>query len=262
MSVHEVKVVVVSQMSSIRVFFSSLFLITQVYANQAYAEENRSLKIATYIEPPFTQIVDNKFTGQNIEIAKLLASSINLEPVFIRCPFARCMSMIEHGDADMIIALRKTAEREKFLTYLTPPYHTQHFPLRFYTLANSNISIERYEDLANLTIGTLRATTYFDRFDHDASLNKVNVTEFEQLINMLKKQRIDTFLEREESVLALMTKEEYDTTFKLAKFQYDNAVDVYAAMSKNSPKLKYLEQLSDNLEQFIQDGTIKALLKR
>ena len=52
----------------------------------------------------------------------------------------------------------------------------------------------------DLRIGLLRGAAYFDQLDNDATLIKVKVSTIEQLIGMLLKGRIDTFLGREESI--------------------------------------------------------------
>ena len=244
-------------MNIVRVILLLLF-----FSAHAEADPDKTIRVATYIEPPFANFIDNEFIGENIEIAKLLATSMNYEAVFIHCPFARCMTMIKQGQADMIIAIRKTKAREKFLNYLTPPYYIQHHQLKFYTLADANIAINTYDDLKSLTVGALRGTKYFDQFDFDQQLKKVEVTSIAQLINLLKKQRIDTFLEREESVLAWIEEEEYQRLFKLAEYEYDNAVGVYVAISKKSPRHKDVGYLSTQLAKFVDDGTIHAIIGR
>ena len=77
---------------------------------------------------------------------------------------------------------------------------------------------------------------------------------------MLLKGRIDTFLEREESILPLLPYTQYKKEFVLAEYVYDHAVESYIAVSKNTPANEFSEQLSKKLAQFIQDGTIETIM--
>jgi polar amino acid transport system substrate-binding protein len=238
-----------------------LFLLfTLVFTPAGLAQAVSELRVAMFLEPPFVDLEQDELVGENIEICKLLAKSINLTPVFLRCPFARCMTMMENGQADMIIGLRKTAEREKFLIFLTPPYRIQHYPLRFYTRADSNIFINKYEDLLPLSIGVMRGATYYDQFDTDVRLKKIELTSRKQLVNMLLKSRIDTFLEREESILPLVPFAQYQSDFKLADYVYDHAVESYIAISKQSQIKTFGEQLSQQLHKFMHDGSIETIM--
>jgi len=228
------------------------------FSSLAIADKSE-LKIATFIEPPFVDLVGNKLVGENIEIAKLLAMSVGLQPIFIRCPFARCLTMVKRGQADMIFGLRKFPEREKELIFLDPPSMIQHYPLRFFVLSSNKIIIDSFDDLKKLSIGTLRGGSYFELFDNSKSITKVALTSREQLVHMLLKGRIDTFIEREESILPLLPKEVYQEKLSLANYQYDKAVNSYIAISKLSNIKVYSERLSQQLQKFATDGTIQNI---
>lgn len=206
--------------------------------------------------------VDGKYVGKNIEIVELLATSLHKQVQYIDCPFARCLEMLKKGNADLILGLRITEERQQFLAYINPPYNIQHYPLRFYTNSIKQLAIDSYQDLQSLTIGVMRGATYYDKFDHDTTLNKVEVTSRAQLVNMLLKNRIDTFLEREESIEPLVDEHTYNSHFKLANYQYDNAVGVYMAIAKSSPLYAEVANFSANLKQLQDNGSIGKILAK
>lgn len=219
----------------------------------------KELKIATFIEPPFVDLVKGELAGEHVDISKLLAKSLNFKPVFVQCPFARCLSLVKSGQADMILGLIKNTSREKDLYFLNPPYMVQQYPLRFYTLSSKKIVINNFDDLQYLSIGTLRGANYFDDFDKDDTLNKVELTSREQLVNMLLRGRIDTFIEREESILPLLPLEDYSTKFTLAPYQYTKAVNSYIAISRHSEISKHGPELSAELNKLIENGTIQTI---
>ena len=224
--------------------------------------KNNELIIATFIEPPFVDEVAGELFGEHIDIARLLAKSINIKPVFVRCPFARCLTMVKRGQADMIFGLLKIPEREKDLIFLHPPYMVQHYPLRFYTLADKHISIDGFDDLKPLSVGVLRGASYFDLFDKDDSIKKVELTSRPQLVQMLLRGRIDTFLEREESIRPLLPEQEYKQKLSLASYQYSHAVNSFIAISKHSEVSKYATDLAQEIDRLLKNGTIEMIRKK
>jgi len=209
------------------------------------------LKIATYLEPPFVDLVDNKFVGEDITLVKALAGAVHLEPVFILCPFVRCEALVKTGKADMIISVRKTSIRMKDMIFLKPAIFIQKKPIRFYLNKDSNLKVDSYKDLNGLVIGTVRGSTYYDEFDQDASLVKVQTTNRQQLLGMLAANRIDTFLEREELIIPLMSGGSYINKFKLAMYKYEKSVEGFIAISKYSKIADYGAKLSNELAKIL-----------
>ncbi len=241
-------------------YFFYCLLFTSLLNNLAIAGvDNRELKIALFLEPPFADIIDGKLIGENIDIAILLAKAVKLKPIFLRCPFARCLTMVEKGQADIIMGIKKLPEREKHLTFLEPPYLLQHQPLRFFTLTSEELSINRFEDLENLIVGTLRGAAYFKRFDDNTEIKKVALTTRQQLARMLLKGHIDTFLEREESTIPLLSNDEYHQKISIAKYQYNKPVKGYIAIAKNSHINNYSEKLSAHLAMAVETGLVNKI---
>jgi len=235
--------------------YPSVFLLLIIF-NIAHATE-QEIKIAAFLEPPFVNYVDNQWQGKNIEMAKLLANKLHLKPNFIKCPFARCLALVKTGQADMVMGLKKSTKRAQYLTFIEPPYLLQHKPLRFFTLASTPINIEKFEDLNDLLVGVLRGGVYYEKFDKSNSIKKVSVTSRDQLVKMLLKGHIDTFLEREETISPLLSRKEYQQRITLAKYQYNKTVASYIAISKKS-EIKQLAQLiSEALTLAIQSGELK-----
>lgn len=230
--------------------------ITLIFSATVFAN---NLKIAIIIEPPFSQLKDDTLIGYNVEIANILADSINLPPIFIQCPFARCLSILEKGEADLMIGLLKLPVREKNLIFIEPPLSVQHEPLRLYTLAKRNITINNFSDLDKLIVGKLRGAIYFPLFDDNNSIKNIEFTSREQLVNMLLKGRIDTFFDREESIRPLLTKQEYQNEIALSQYQYSKPVKNYIAISKHSHITDYAQKISEKLSMLITSGKINSI---
>lgn len=238
-------------------FLSFLFTINTLVSVISFANEN--LKVASIVEPPFSRIENDTLVGFNVDVAEMLASSINLKPVIIQCPFARCLTMLEQGSADLMINLKKLPEREKNLIFIEPPLFVQDQPIRFYTLSNNNININKLTDLLPLVVGTIRGAAYFPEFDNNTKIRKVDFTTREQLVNMLLKGRIDTFLEREESIEPLISSQEYKDKMTIESYQYNKPVGSYIAISRNSSISKKAHELSIQVNKLIKTQVINQL---
>ncbi|MBO9491190.1 transporter substrate-binding domain-containing protein [Endozoicomonas sp. G2_1] len=237
-----------------------LFLLLCLVCALALPVKAETVKVAVYLEPPFAEIKGDTFVGDNVELAKLFADGIGADVRFLQCPFARCMSMVKSGQADMIFGIKRTAAREKDYAFLSQAYRIQHYPLHFYTLKSRQLDINNYRDLQDLTIGVLRGGLYYDQFDQDKSLNKIAVTSRTQLIDMLLKGRIDTFLEREESVIPLISDLDQQANITPAKYNYDQLVEVHVALSKRSFIYQYKDLLSSNLNNYLANGDIEKII--
>jgi ABC-type amino acid transport substrate-binding protein len=236
----------------------TLLLSSVILFSSALLASN-DLKIVTIVEPPFSRIESDRLVGFNIEVAKALAASIGLNPVFIQCPFARCLTMLEKGKADLMIGIAKLPVREKNLTFIEPVLFVQNKPLRFYSLVNQNISITSLGDLDKYIVGIMRGGAYFPEFDNSMSIKKIELTSQDQLVSMLLKGRIDLFLDREESIRPLLTSQEYKDKIALADYQYNKPVGSYIAISKHSHIANYADELSMQLKNLMNTGVIKQL---
>lgn len=220
------------------------------------------LTVAVFLEPPYLTLLDDQLVGEHVDIVNLLANTIKFQPAFIECPPVRCLAMIKQGKADMMIGLSKSLAREKDMIFLKPAYHIQKQPLHFYTSKDKDIRINSYNDLENLVIGTLRGAMYFSYFDNDNTLQKIEVTSRKQLVSMLLKGRIDTFLEREETVVPLLTASQYQHKINVEKYQYNKPINSYIVISKQSKVKNYAEQLSQALAEAMADGTMSEIRKK
>lgn len=226
------------------------------------AQPQDTIIVAMHIEPPFSNIVDGVFIGENIDIANALAAKLNKKVSFVYCPPARCFALLKNGQADMMIAIRKTDTRKQFLKYLEPPIKMQKLPLQFYIHADNKIELKSYEDLHSLNIGVLRGASYFDQFDQDPQLTKIPLTNYKQLVDMLLKGRIDTFLEREETITPWVDQDIYNTRIKIAKFAYDKTVGSYIAVSKKSVLANEIKQLSQAVKDLSDKGELQAIINK
>lgn len=239
-------------------YMRALFLIFSFFAlfSLPLQANQQQLKVAMFIEPPYVEFVNEQWVGDNIDIINLVTQDLNISIDYIHCPFARCLTMVKNGQADMMMSLLKSAKREEDLIFIEPPYLMQHHPLRFFTLNSRQLTINQLNDLEGLLVGTIRGGAYFKEFDENKAIKKVAVTSHEQLINMLLKGHIDTVVEREESIKPLISSQDFQQKVSLAKYQYNQPVGSYIVFSKKSTKQELAQLISERLNAAIQKGII------
>ncbi|WP_169726067.1 transporter substrate-binding domain-containing protein [Aestuariibacter salexigens] len=205
------------------------------YYHQFFVERySTELKVAVDHFPPWMIAEENRAPyGIDIDVAYLLADELNAKLEFLLCPFARCIRMMETGEADLYISMFKSAERDAFIHFIEPPTFTTS-PQAFYLNAATQEDIAAYDDLSGLIVGLLRESQYFERFDNDTNLKKVPVVNYERLIDMLLKNRIDTFIGTEVVVDYLISRRGDNTLLKKATFTWNTERDVYLGLSKAS----------------------------
>jgi polar amino acid transport system substrate-binding protein len=239
-----------------------LLLIIFPLSLNAQQSSKDTIMVATHIFPPMVYIENEQFKGKNVEVMRLLAKRMNKNVEFIYCPFARCLLMTYQGQADMMVGIYKTDERQVNLDYVDQPFSSMSTPVRFYLANDSSILLNDYDDLKELSIGVLRGASYFPRFDQDTTLNKVEMTTHKQLIDMLLKRRIDTFLGREISIKTRMPSDIYNNEFKLAPYIYSKKLDSYIVISKKSPLINELPEFKQAYRLMFESGEVSEILNK
>lgn len=237
---------------------NSLLLILVAFSLSAHAL-NQPIVFSVSISPPYVMKSDLELTGIDIDIAKAFAKRLNKTAKFNICPIARCLKSLADGETDMSISLKYTAERAEYLSYLYPHYFTSLEPIVFYLNTNNVKPLSSYQDLYALIIGVERGTLYFEPFDSDNGINKVAVASQQQMVQMLLKNRIDAIVEREETIVPLVSKEIYNNTLIKAQYQVTKRTNGYLVLSKKSQHHPKLTRFSEVLADMKDDGTIKAI---
>lgn len=231
-------------------------IVSILWACSCLAHDVPKIKVAVVIEPPYIDYNEGKYSGIHVDVLNKLAGELKRELTYVQCPFARCLSLLKSGEADMFIGLIRTKTREEFLSYIPKPFSTQYDPLQFFIRRDENIQINKYADLKSLNIGVLRGVSYFAQFDNDSSLKKIELVSYSQMLQMLLKGRIDTFIEREESITPWIDLETYKNKINLANYEYNKGVDSYIAISKKSSWAAKLPELLSAQEKLIAEGKI------
>ncbi len=104
-------------------------------------------------------------------------------------PYARILHSLKSGQLDSALIFKNIAIADK-VDYLGPVSKSQ-----VIILTSSKHKITDYQDLAQLrAIAVIRRASFEDRFDKDLHLNKVDVANYKQGLQMLQLGRVDAIV--------------------------------------------------------------------
>lgn len=169
--------------------------------------------------------------------------------------------MIRIGEADIIIGIAKQTDREEYMYFISPPYK-ELFSTAFYTRKGQKGQphpIQRYEDLYNLEVGMIRGGLYFDRFDQDQKIIRIEVTKEIQLLNMLDKGRLDVIIGNDLNIEYLIQARGFSEKFDKSPFKVESYTPTYISISKKSKFIEIIPLLEVSLKNMVESGEIEEI---
>lgn len=243
-----------------KLIFLLIFFVCIFTSQTVIAEENSPIVAFTHW-PPWKVVKGNSFDGIDYYILKELGKRLNLHFQFIECPWIRCLERIKSGQVDFINGIAKQADREKYMYFIEPPYK-EIFSTAFYKRKGRKGSphlIQKYEDLYKVEIGMIRGSVYFERFDKDSKITKVEVTNEIQLLQMLYEGRFDIILGNDLNIDYLIQINGFMGRIEKAPFKVDSYTPTYIAISKKSKFKGIIPQVSAALKEMVESNKIREI---
>jgi polar amino acid transport system substrate-binding protein len=227
------------------------------------AAEKRDLVLAFSELAPW-KIKDDggRFGGAYVEIVGELARRLGRGMRIHECPHKRCLKLLENGEADLIIGVRRSPEREAYLQFLQTPYRRSSADKVFYVRRSESNSLARYDDLYGRRIGVKNGSEYFDRFDADSRLVKDigpnNLTNLQKLLL----RRVDVVVIPEDQAAVLTARSELSQQIEPALFRVPDPTPRSVAVSRRSSLLTALPELERAMQAMRDDGSLTAIYER
>lgn len=198
--------------------------------------------------------------GLQVRILKSIAANLGMKLELRNTSFARRLVFMEEGRIDICVGLFRTPEREKYVFFVDPPYRT-HTNRYFFVLKGKKASIQKYEDLYHLDIGTGINALYFERFDNDPNLSKVRVKKTEQRFKMLLLNRVDAVINGLMGGQAIINTLGIGRQVEIADYYYTDTRPVYVGISKKSRLAKRLSEVETVVGKMMANGEIVRIRK-
>lgn len=197
--------------------------------------------------PPYHSYDDNgQARGLLVEFAQEWAADFS--PRFVQCPWARCLKLVASGEADVLLWITRTEEREVDFVFLDPPISYEDITLTLVLKANSP-DITSPEDFDGKVIGMLRGASFSLPILADIPPeNLIRAVSDEQLLQWLLADKVDAIVSAQQ-VFEHMHKGVIDAQkLYYASYQITGNEPSYIAISRHSPLLQYRELLESRIQ--------------
>lgn len=148
---------------------------------------------------PYTYSENGTARGFEIEVLREVLASMGRSAEFVEYPWKRCLASLAEGQADALVSLLKTPEREAFTIF--PAEHISVSRTVFFTAAPPTGKPAAYngtlEGLKGLRIGVIMDFSYGEAFDHADFLDKEPAVDVGILIKRVVNGRNDVAAENE-----------------------------------------------------------------
>jgi polar amino acid transport system substrate-binding protein len=207
----------------------------------------------------FSSVAEEYKDGPDAELLRAIADKLNAELELKFAPFKRRLQLMKDGDIDFMSGLLKTAEREKYIYYLSPPYKERSDTV-FFLPKEKRANVARYEDLYAMKIGTNLGSKYFPRFDNDTKLNKEAVSSGVPNFRKLLLGRIDTVIYAEAGGIDLVHKLGIADRVEMAEYRFSRQKNVHIGISRKSHLMDQLVKINTLIGSMIESGEIKRII--
>jgi polar amino acid transport system substrate-binding protein len=209
---------------------------------------------------PYTYEDQGRAAGFEIEILRAVLGEMGLEAEFQRYPWKRCLSALRGGEADALVSLLKTPDREEYVLY--PDEHISVSRTAFFTRANREITFSgSYGELQGHTIGVIAGFSYGEAFDQADYLRKEEVPDAKMLIRKVLSGRNDLAAENQAVIsataLAMGVKDELRFLEPPVHTQ-----KLYVGFSRYKQLDELCRQFSQTLARFKKTEAYRSILAR
>ena len=212
---------------------------------------------------PYEMEQDGTLTGFHIELLKVVAKQLDINLTFQSLPWKRALAMVENGTADAISYAGESAARKKYIVF-TKGNELSWVIMDLVILKRRRNEIiagdEGLASLAKYQFGQMIGYSYGEEYDN-ANLKKKIFNKTEQLVGMLRNERID---------IAIVNRYEFkDKAFnknpeseKLVLLGKVIEIAAFIGFSKKRGHYKLSKKFAKALENYKQSKAFIALQKK
>jgi len=225
--------------------------------------ENITLKADCRQRPP--EMIYNKKTrkcsGPLIDILNLAVKDAGAKVKWARRPFQKSYTLLQRGRIDILPRVIKTKERLADVKYFSAiGYQVKN--IVFAVKKGHENDIQKFEDLKKYRICTKRGTAYFDQYNDNTSINKVNSIDDSDLSRKFLRDRCDAAIILDIKAFEKVMKSMKSDDYAYAKYQYKNKIGNHFAMSIESKHLQLFDKIDNSLKKMNDSGKINEIYQQ
>ncbi|EIK98583.1 hypothetical protein PMM47T1_01055 [Pseudomonas sp. M47T1] len=150
------------------------------------------LRIVTDPWAPYAYQRNGQGMGIDYEVTAKVFERLGVDIQWQFLPWKRCLAMLEQGEADGVLDIFRTPEREATLLYPDEPLSDVQFVL--FQAANKPHDVTSLADLQGLTVGTSAGYNYGDAFMQASEFQREAAASQEANFGKLIRHRVDLII--------------------------------------------------------------------
>lgn len=241
----------------------SLYLVLCMLAASLLFSQAEALIMVTEAWPPYRMddpASPSGFSGIDIDLILALEARLSRKIEIQRVPWARALDMMRQGQADLITGIAWTAERSDYMLYAPTSYSAVH--PRFFTQKGKAGTVRSYADLKGKSIGQSTHSAYFEPYNSDTGLDKVNLSTEIQILQLLAIGRIDLAIGTEPNLSWDIARLGYKEVLEPTSWQPSSNTPLFVAVSKKSEALALVDKIDTAIKAMQADGSLQAILDK
>lgn len=208
---------------------------------------------------PYMQVTkENACSGSDVEMMNRIAEKLGVKYTTTIVPIARGLEMMRTGKADIMLSLQESPERDDFITFVNPAYTLPQKRLFVVLKGNANI-IKKYDDLKLLKIGVQRTRKYFQPFDSDTAIEKIEMNNYDTAFDMLNAKRFDAFAVTEFEYKNYLKSAKIRNLVEFAEYYYETPSLGKIGISKKSSFISRIPEIERALKELIQTKELEKI---
>lgn len=237
----------------------AFFILSVFFFTAASAEGAEPFVIVADSWPPYVYEESGKIKGFDYEVSREVLSKLGFSVELKLIPWARCLWMVSHGEADAILDASITPERQQ--TMIFPDEKISDSSSVLFCLKGRNYRYSDLRDLAGLRIGTIRGYMYSKEIEEADWFVKEPVVDVDQNIRKLLGGRIDLFISnRYVGEYSIRKAGAADRIVYLPKPV--SGGELYLAFSRRERNIRLVKEFSEALRRFKKSGEFAQIMKR
>lgn len=212
--------------------------------------------------PPFNWSDNGRLQGAAVEIAEKILAELGVpgEARYVG-PWNRVLKAAEQGEIDMVLPLRRNAEREKYMVFSEARFSAN--PTAIFVRRDRRILYQRWEDLTQYKGGASLGDRFGDGFDEFLRdrLTIVPAYNMDRGFRDLERGLTDYFVTGHQAGLAYLAGRRLERRI-LALQPMVAQGEIHFGFSRVSPCQSLIARFDEKLRQFEREGRTEALLAK
>lgn len=214
------------------------------------------MRVVGSADPPFRRFRPEGAGGLYYDLLNEALRRLGWAVHYQEVPSARALRMMEVGEADLMMGLLRTPERERYLSYSQVRLPAE--DKAFYARPGS-MPVRSLADLAGRRIVTQRGKRYGAALQADPPLQLVEVNDYRAALEMVARGRVDLAVLPEREGDTLLAEAGLDLVKQPWRFPGEAT---YLVLSRHSPWLALQGELERTFQSMHEDGSWQAIVAR